>query len=193
MAGTTSAVLPTEPHGDRDREGIWLSVGRALSAWEEVQQKLVLLFASAIGHRHNLPAMQAFGSQMNVSARVEMLDYALQAMLMANPALLAEARALFSRVRGFNDRRNDIAHGCILEVRGSQQGSAEYYLAPSSYLTKKTGGVKEADWPAPAYRWTAAQIDRYRTEFEQLTRDAFELRCKVNDYVGDRFAQHPSL
>jgi hypothetical protein len=62
--------------------------------------------------------MHAFEQSMLVTAKLDMIQYAAEASLLHHKDQLGRVTDLVKSVRGYNDRRNDIAYGVfqILDV-----------------------------------------------------------------------------
>jgi hypothetical protein len=173
----SSKVLPKEPKGNDDPEQIFASVGRALTQWESLQLALAYLFIEAIGATFKFPVMRAFGHSMLVTSKLDMIEYAAEASLHFHNELHSRVKQFVKSVRGYNDRRNDIAHG---QVMRTQEG---YYLMPALSTSKKYAAFSGV-MPAPAYCWTSAQINRYCAAFAKLEDDCAPLRQEVQAITG---------
>jgi hypothetical protein len=55
--------------------------------------------------------MHAFEQSMLVTAKLDMIQYAAEASLLHHKDQLGRVTDLVKSVRGYNDRRNDIAYG----------------------------------------------------------------------------------
>jgi hypothetical protein len=175
----SAKILAKEAEGDSNAEVLYASVGRALSNWEFLQFSLAFLFAACSGAAFPYPVMRAFGQSMLVTAKLDMIQYAADASLASHKDLLARVTDLVKLVRGYNDRRNDIAHGVVQIFTTSS-----HYLIPTAGTSRKypvyAGG---GEIPLPEYCWTAAQIDRYAKAFARLNADCGLLSDEVNTAV----------
>lgn len=176
----SSKVSPKESEGDSDAIVLYASVGHALSKWEALQFSLSFLFAACSGAAFAYPVMRAFGQSMLVTAKLDMIQYAAEASLSnANVKdLLARVTNLVKSVRGYNDRRNDIAHGVVQIFNTST-----YYLIPTAGTSRKYPVYAGAQIPEPDYCWKAAQIDRYAKAFEGLNGECGILTENVRSTV----------
>lgn len=172
-------ILPTETKGESSPIPIWTSVGYALSEWEFLQDALANLFVSLSGAEFRWPIMRAFGLNMVVHSKIEMINCAAEATLSGRPDILQKVLALTSLVKGYNERRNDIAHGVT-----ANETEAGYYLVPTVTTTKKYKDSGGDDFPPPAYCWTSAQIYRYAHAFAEL-----QTQCKTSAKEVDEFMQ----
>jgi hypothetical protein len=82
---------------EQSQDALYLEVGRALSAWEGVEQALADIFAILVGAPHwperdRAPALRAFGTIIGFLARIGMLEAATQAYFYNHPEQQLEAR-----------------------------------------------------------------------------------------------------
>ncbi len=160
--------LPTEAKGDQSIDAIWLAVGCALSAWEELQRNLTHLFVEIV-NSDSYGLMRAFGTSTVVVSKLEMTLYAATFELVSNQQLLEQLTAILNRVRGFNDRRNDIAHGCALGSFDDKDEMIGFFLKPLYTMSKKYKDDLGEELPPPEYCWTSAQIHKYAEAFTELS------------------------
>jgi hypothetical protein len=186
--------------GDDSQDAIYLSVGRALTAWERLEGVLGLIFIRAIGQSYfsGMPALRAYGTITSFSGRYEMLTAAIEAAIFEkknnplNPIAensdelrdVENAANILSRIKSFSARRNEIAHGIVDKHPGDksiaglfgQKPEFGWVLQPSEYATTKKelrrGGILIPAIQEPRYYYTAQQIDRFTSKFEQLLSDA---------------------
>jgi hypothetical protein len=153
----------------------------ALTSWEYIELALADMFVLFIGAPEESPprdpVVRAYGSVASFNSRADMVGAAGESYLHpdekkkpSDPKLEAvkeklrnELRGLFKTVRGFGDRRNDIAHGI---VGSSQYGS---FLRPASYNARKypIGGRLTVHQRA-RFCWSAEEVHYYRRHFEDL-------------------------
>jgi len=131
---------PQPDKGELSAEDIFVSVGRALSAWENLEAALGDFFAFIVGAGFGLtdPALRAYGSVSSFANRATMLEEAAAAYFHDNPNSHFKERfrqVITVECRGFSGRRNQIAHG---RVQGAfnKSGGIGMYLMPSLYATK---------------------------------------------------------
>lgn len=151
----------------------------ALTSWEYIELALADMFTLFIGAPEvsppRDPAVRAYGSVASFNSRADMVDAAGEAYLHpprqpSDPKLekfkdelRTNLRSLFKQVRGFGDRRNDIAHGI---VSSNQLGS---FLYPPLYNAKKYpmgGGLTVHE--RAKFCYSAVEIHYYRQHFEDL-------------------------
>lgn len=168
---------PHPPQGDKKPVTTYAAVGRALTQWEYLEAKLAQLFSQLVGGEwpndgdgapyH--PADRAYGSVLGSSARLTMIEEAAKAHFQwyPNPALEKRLRDLIgTECRKFASKRDNIAHG-IVDLRFSGDSPRKlklgHWLVPSFYATKK----HPLKGPS-AYAYTAAEIDYFMQQFDQL-------------------------
>jgi hypothetical protein len=80
---------------------------------------------------------------------------------------------LVNRSRAMNGRRNDIAHGIVVNIYSSASGES---LPTGWYLTSGAHNRKlDRETLRMSYAWTAAQIRYYSDGFANLTTEAISL------------------
>lgn len=154
MKITKPVILPKEPKGETSSEPIWTSVGWALSRWEDLQSRLMFLFMqTAQQSGGNYALFRAFGYNMVVSTKLDMIEHAAAVTLEENRDLLEKTRSLLNLIRGFNERRNDIAHGITRAI--DPYTSHGVYLVPTHTTTKKMklGKWRMGEIGPPDYCW----------------------------------------
>jgi len=124
--------------------------------------------------------MRAFGHSVLVPTKLEMIRYAVETSLHFHEELENKVKTFLNSVLGYNERRNDIAHGQVMKI---PEG---YYLFPPLTTSKKYKPF-EGEAPKPAYCWTAGQISRYCRAFQKLEDDCAPLRQEVGA-VTERYA-----
>lgn len=168
--------------GDETKQEIYVAVGTALTAWEELEGEVANLFAHLTGSAdqfHLGPAIRAFGAVSGAKMRAQMLDLASTAFFQnltlfdeKNEAVMTALGAVAEAIksyRGWSDRRNDVAHGAVREADDpdpeseTQSGPVTYLLYPSESNTRK--------WPTlgePAYNFNAREIFKFVDGFIDL-------------------------
>lgn len=181
-----SKILPREPKGDDSPEQLYREVGYALTEWERLQAVLMDLFCNLV-KGDQIVLGRAFGTLKTPIPRVEMIEAVANARYLTrmwgkktNQHLEPTKEKILNltkRVKGLNERRNDIAHGTV--VRHSFNGVLlGYYLDPRDTMTAKYDVGKD---PPAAYMWTAKQVRHYADEFTKLRGTAQEVRKLVRE------------
>lgn len=169
--------VPTSDKGDPSPGQLFHSIGIALTVWEKMQAELTMLFAVLVWC-NSYPLIRAFGAQISVTAKIDMLRFAARAGFTAegDKEILERVERFLSEVNSFNQRRNDIAHGVVSHY--AHEGTAlGYYLGPHLSTTKKFDMMTS---PEPdSYLWTAKQVQYYAGQFFRLRQEADALRQKI--------------
>ena len=155
--------------GDRTPDEIYYNVGRALSAWEYLEGVNGRLFGAilGLGGFNTIVAERAFGTVGNSKGRSEMLVEAINTAFTAKYGnatagqLKIDLMALISRTKLFAARRNEIAHGAVIEF-GEGFDQKGNFLSPASYNTSKHKTLNQLE---TTYRFNAKTIARFADEF----------------------------
>ena len=166
-------ITDVDETGESNHDLIFVSVGRALTSWESMLSLFSLAFIDLV-EIANYGLQRAIETQTSAITKADMFLYASREILRENESLRVDAKSLANKVTRFNQRRNDIAHGCVTQIEATKNGNVYiegYYLCPSSTDAKKHKSIFEKfvdpldSW---AYRWTTKQIDYYEDQFSQL-------------------------
>ncbi|HEY8215394.1 MAG TPA: hypothetical protein VIG36_14840 [Methylocystis sp.] len=151
--------------GDRNPEAIYLSVGRALSTWEHTERSFAGLFAGIVSpSKGSFPARRAYGTIISQKNRREMIEKASEAFFAFFKDEDLE-KALKETLNFYSDaaaRRNDIAHGIVLQPKLG----AGYFLTANLYTSKRK---LYADHP---YYYNSQIIDKFSDSFSSLSGSA---------------------
>lgn len=173
--------VPAWPESAPDsREAIFMAVGKCLSQWEQVEDRIAALFAVLTGSASYFdfdisPAVRAYGAVIGFQARTKMVQAAGKAFFHCYPETELETRfkILMDRSNGWSGRRNDVAHGSVghlLQPRG-------WILGPGEFNSRKvhlTEGM--------SYAYTASTIDTFTVAFEVLDDDASTYFVDLRDW-----------
>lgn len=162
---------------------LYMAVGRALSAWEGVENALADAFTLLIGAREIVPpvvpAVRAYGAVAGFSGRADMLQAAAEGFFEWIPRgaphedhklteyrkkLSDEFGDLLDEARGFALRRNEIAHGIVTG------GSPPHYLYPPLYSARKYR-VRNPDLTMherASFCYSAIEVHYYEAQFHAL-------------------------
>jgi len=182
-----TAVVFAETDGADSPEGLYRSVGAALSSWEAAEEVLARLFSVLVGAPFSQGIARAYGSVISSTARVDMLRQVIEA---AHPTGGDEMQAhlkVMDRIRELASRRNEIAHGIVRRPQYYGGGSPQpgYYLFQPEYGSGKkraTHKMREELLSKPTtdrnvglyrlrfkYFYSAEEIDAYRASFDMIT------------------------
>jgi integrase len=114
MSGNPWDVLSPK-EAEKDPDTLFLSVGRALTAWERMQQQFAHFFGFFCGAENTLQARRAYGAIGTFRGQAEVLRAAAEAYFHTSPdhEMQKPFFALLKRAGNFAPRRNDIAHGIV--------------------------------------------------------------------------------
>ena len=190
-------VAPLLEQGDVDAEPLFSSVGKALTAWEKLDQVQANLFGIIVGSRRGA-AVAAYGLVAASSARTEMMVAAAEIVLAESPELLGEVTAILTEIGRWGARRNDIAHGVVSHYTSSWNGEPDkdhgHYLIPASYATRKRAKVRgESMMTRGKYAYTAAQVMTYAGHFQDAYHRLVKLMFRVNNYCDEKWPEPPPL
>ena len=110
----------------RDADEIYLHVGKALSKWNLVEFALCNIFVHAMvpNSRHVVgAAMSAYWAVVSTDARLKMVDVAVYHRSVGNPDLLKSWKLLCNKIRLISKKRNEIAHGLVINFFESEKGT----------------------------------------------------------------------
>jgi hypothetical protein len=215
-------VLPPPEKGEENPEVLWLSIGRAFTSWERLEDEISDLFAVFTGGAPGgqaSPAKRAYGAIVGFKGRQDMVSAAAEMFfgqpiigpvdVAAGKAAEKETKSLLNDAGKLAARRNEIAHGQVKQFaihspRFQELGlktDLTWYLLPPGYNSKKTVGLyphltvnaKERDENTAlrqffaelmrtglgTYKYNAAQVDHYRSEFDALATRAMRLTDQV--------------
>ena len=167
--------------GSPTEDEIYLSVGRALHAWETVEEELALIFGALVGAEDTVASMRAYGSVITSRGRNEMVSAAAGAYFLSHPHPFLESRfrSVMPAVQGYGARRNDLAHGILRTIRNGEG----YVLTPSAYMTQK---VKH--FVGLTYAYNAAHIDAFFVDFLILRDELSDLTFYMQVFNSARRA-----
>jgi hypothetical protein len=182
---------------EKDPDALYLSIGRALSAWERMEQRFAGLFSFFCGGSMDvLTAIRAYGSVITFRGRADMLRSAAEAYFHPTPVhkFKDTFTELLNRACNLSPRRNEIAHGCVEvafyeslppESLGPTQrlnhflSAQRWLLFPAEYATNKHELTPpEAGKVAMVrrkYGYSSVEIDHYRQQFDGLRQDVWKM------------------
>lgn len=156
---------PLPSRGDDDDDATYAGVGRVMSRWEAVEIELAHLYTVLVGRPHDAGATREYGSGRIFHERLATLCAAAEDYFRIDPNQTreGETRELLRKVRGYSDRRNEIAHGIVRQiswVRGLREylspdaiGHIQFCLVPPHYTFRKFDQANR-----PAYAYTSQEL-----------------------------------
>jgi hypothetical protein len=115
--------LPFPVVGDPEDRIVFEALGRTLNRWEFTEFALSILYSLFVGD-YRFGKMQEYGKPNIFKDRLGGLERVAAEWFTRRPDQQAEGE--FDRIvngaRGFADRRNEIAHGLVVDVGNSRSG-----------------------------------------------------------------------
>jgi hypothetical protein len=111
---------PFPKRGNRSSRALYEAIGRALSTWEELETMLAHLYAALCGcSQYDTEANHDYGEELNFRNRLAKLEHAGCRYFVKGPSqtLEGELAWVIRYVRGYSQRRNDVAHGVVRLLR----------------------------------------------------------------------------
>jgi hypothetical protein len=176
MTEEPTVTAPSLPRGEIDPNQLYIAVGKAVHAWEGMEEALARLFALVTGLPENPEALADYGSEnRRFVDRLAALVTATDAYFVRFPHQDREAEVfqILDTARNLSIKRHRIAHGHItmwgeFKLPENLQRGQEFSMS-SVFLYR---------WGAPFYSMVnlradpvggdAASIDAARAEFENL-------------------------
>jgi len=171
--------------GDVSEDVLFTAVGKALTAWEYVEERCASLFALFVESRSHAAA-RSYGCIRSTSSKMEVLGFASVEFFFSHevtPADSGPCKRIHRHVSDGATRRNEIAHGMVCRF-AKPPGHTQYFLMPGRYNTPKIEPPRplpkppkvlprdvwlDPTWARPdKYRFTAEYIDRYTANFRWL-------------------------
>jgi hypothetical protein len=149
--------------GDESPTAIHTAVGLALSNWEHVENTKVLLFGGITGMPFML-ALRIYGNLPSSASKQSIIRAAGDARFGYTPIYMAFFDKLMDMVDRFLARRNNIAHGVVVN-RGNG-----HYLMPPFHIGKNFDYVKHEE----RYAFTSNDITNYAAPFEHPNTELLE-------------------
>lgn len=165
-------------HGDRSSPALYQAVGRALSNWERADQEMASLFMVLVGCDDPVTSTavrRAYGSiESNVGRRNAILA-AAEIYFRKHWHIKSIRTSIVEVLEGVSfasKRRDDIAHGIVID--GIRVDGADYgvFLMPPEYNTGRTHAFIDLNDPLgfmrARYRYVADDIESISKKFEKL-------------------------
>jgi hypothetical protein len=174
--------------GDSDPDAIFMAVGRSLSEWEQMEESLMGFYTNLLDAR-TIGAQRGYGLMTAFTGRIALVRAAELAFPGRDWTKFKSLRETAALADNLSSRRNDIAHGHLVSMRGEANG---YFLVPSAYNPRKEGrwdlrgqphGFGKELW---SYAYNSAQILTYAERFIDLHRLIRSQTEEVALVWGDR-------
>lgn len=177
----------TLPPGETDPNQLYIAVGRAIHAWEGMEEALARLYAKLMGLPETPTALAEYGAEYRKTVeRLDGINIAARSYFIRLPHqnLEAELHAIVETARELCIKRHRVAHGHVtmvaeFKIPEAPAGSGPF-TASSRVLWR---------WGAPFYSMTtlrtdpvggnAASIEAAQKEFEDLHNRIFKFTSEL--------------
>jgi hypothetical protein len=169
------AMKPTQEEPKESLE-LYAAVGRALSAWSQVEHQLCSIFSRTLIEDPNAAvgaAWSAFYAIDSFWGKLNMVGSAVQIRWHDQSTILASWEKIYKRAREKNNMRNELAHGCVINF-----GKPELTFYVPAFHKGLIAGIPNLlaslsegaiNFALPANRLSAQQIN-HRTQAFNLFR-----------------------
>jgi hypothetical protein len=177
--------LPFPLLGNIYEETLFASLGRALNKWEYVEFGLSLAYCLFAGDA-SFKKMQEYGRGNIFRERLSILERAADAWFVRNchQEIEGEFQQIVSTARWMADRRNEIAHGLVMDVQSftyfrvnlilASPNNTQFLLIPPFYHVRKHDSVTGM----PSFAFSNIELDMLFDRFLEfeLVIDQFKRR-----------------
>lgn len=186
-------------------DAIYLSVGKALSEWEKIDNTLAVLFGLLTESKTHA-AQRAFGAITGSQVRKQALINAGEIFADNHRVTfkMNELELICKHYSEASGRRNEIAHAVVTAISVDQE-SKGYFLTPPSYLSRKNKAKTLPFWDKASdnedpffvfgfdYRYSHEDVDHFRKLFQDLREhtDQFLMEHFMHDAI-EKFEHAPS-
>ena len=168
---------PTDPkpQGDPNVDPVYAAVGRALSQWERVEQRLATLFivVTRASNSSGNAVRRAYGAIENGTLRRKAIIAAAEVHFGASwePHVAKAYNKLIDAVSGASKLRDDIAHGIVqhFKLNDIDYGA---FLFPPYYNTGRTKPYLTNDDGPPDFGWS---------DFRFTSEDILGIECRFGE------------
>jgi len=170
---------PIPPFGDRFEEMTYTAVGRFITQWENIEIELSHLYAIFIGKYFKPEAYdQYYDKSKTLNMRLKTLEDAAKNYFIKHPNQVNESdfSDLAIRVKGFSERRHEIAHGVVRPYH--RYAFMTEWSDPYDKDTSRTCLVPphyQRDWigdmQLPVYVYASPEIDALSQKLIVLLRE----------------------
>jgi hypothetical protein len=189
--------------GDPLADITYRSVGEALTCWEFFEICLGRMFSAFVGRRSQpMVAVRAYGAVMSFEGRMAMVTEAARAHFhisqnRARPEdqLQADIEQLIKEAREYGARRNEIAHGIVMQYGLVSSSSwkdpamfRSFIIGPPEYMSSRRTiprRIPPMGEPPPelmfgvSYVYSSKEIDSLSRQFELLSKRTMALSAKI--------------
>jgi hypothetical protein len=161
--------------GDQNPKETYAGVGLVTTMWELIESDLSKLYSLFIGRFDELSALTEYGEANIFRLRFERLRPLANSYFVATPNQQAEGELdhLADGLLGFSSRRNDVAHGIVINLTGQPYlrgrltfaflGEPHYALIPPYYGRRRHGPDG-----GPAYCYASKDLRALTSQLMEL-------------------------
>jgi hypothetical protein len=173
-----SEIPPMPPQGDPSPWETYKMVGRSLTEWEQIEYTLSRIYSILVEKPDDMSAIREYGTLSIFRDRSCQLESKANTFFISrqNQELEARLQYLLKRIRGYADRRNEVAHGVVSEILYSDNSlpSYGYALIPAPYQNKRLDNTH-----LPTYGYTSKELQRFTDAFMAVGLEAVGLKLDV--------------
>ena len=179
-------AFPFPLKGDQDPEKTYAGVGHVMSEWESVEFNLARVYGVFVGGDAGGKALQEYGAPRIFASRLKALEQAAEAFFFrrCDQNIEGEFHLLTLRASGFSARRNDVAHGIVMNVSNitffkeklhlAVSGEKQHLLVPTYYAKREHDGHGR-----PNYAFNAGQLRELASRLIDLGKDIVSFRSRL--------------
>ncbi|MER9266608.1 hypothetical protein NKI63_18870 [Mesorhizobium sp. M0410] len=188
--GVSDMINPWDPfpfplYGDQNEDEIYQWIGRSLDAWEHVEFELARMYSLLCGDPE-WAKMQEYGGSGNIFRdRIGNLANVAVSYFRRDPHQDHEGAldGLITACKGFADRRNEVAHGMVMDVqtflfwqdkmKAAAPNVPQLLVVPPYYHVRKHDSLG-----LPGFGYSSFELSTITNRLLDLSRaiDAFNLR-----------------
>lgn len=191
--------LPYATSGDADPEKTYAGVGAALSQWEALEFSFSRIYSIFAGEPDG-DCMREYGTGKIFRDRIAILERKAEQFFIKAPnqADEGELNRLVDHAVKYSSRRNDIAHGIVMNVQNIQffqsamplldLNNVGYVLVPPWHSLRQHRPNGE-----PFYALNKVQLDLFAVRFHDLERQVEKFRLHLGGRPPKALKPPPSL
>lgn len=180
-------VPPLPDRGDDNEDATYAGVGRVMSRWEAVEVELAHLYTIFVNRPHEADAIKGYGMGRIFAERLASLRGVtdLYFVSRSDQAVEGAPRDLLCRVRHYSDRRNEVAHGIVRQMRWVRSlrdnlapdavGKFQFCLVPPHYTFRKFDQDNR-----PTYAYTSTELLSLEEKFYWLAQEVQDFRLRLH-------------
>lgn len=191
-------AFPFPAMADDEPKHTYYGVGLVMSGWESIEFEFARLYSIFIGDEPDGMSMRDYGTGRIFSVRIDVLNQKAEAYFVNHPCQKMEGE--FSRIviaaTGFSARRNDVAHGIVMNVAGIRffqnrismldPSTIQTVLVPPFHILRSHDGVG-----MPSYAYNKNQLEQLALRLHELELAIREFRVALVSGVSTT-PQQPS-